>query len=642
MPLRSGFTFTRVLRLTEQVRSDGRRTGAGARVQRLTNRIPLLEELDRVMSRSGRHALRLTTAASVALAVLEMAALALLAPLLALATDSPVPGSLGPLAGWIDRAGRDKALAVLALAVLVVFLVKGVLRALVSWWTAGWLAREEVALMSKLVEAIVFAPYEWHLANSSSSYLRTTYSSVDSVVNRILYPFTIIAAEVTLTIGVTIVLLVVSPLAVLAGGGYLILLIALVRWSATSRARQQGLRNERYTKGVFAALQETFAGLKVLRIYRVEEAFISRLREQEGHCAEGKSRLRYYTELPRIILETGLVVGVIGLGAVLIAAQGTEEALPVIAMLGIGGFRLLPSLARLASAQVNMRGGRAALESVDKMLREVVPDRTNAGAFSLDWIGGDVYVGGGVPAIRLDRVAYSYPGSDRVALEDICFDVAPGEQLAIVGPSGAGKSTLVDVLLGILRPPVGSVSFRYPGGAITDRPLAAAYVPQEGVLIDATVAENVRFGRPPDDDPAEEERRVLRAIGAAHLSDVVRAMPEGTSTVIGERGVRMSGGQRQRLALARALYGSPDVLVLDEATSALDTASEERVARAIHELRGRVTVVTIAHRLSTVRDADRLVLLEGGKVVAIGGFGELASASVDFARNLELAGVELS
>ena len=234
-------------------------------------------------------------------------------------------------------------------------------------------------------------------------------------------------------------------------------------------------------------------------------------------------------------------------------------------------------------------------------------------------------------------MTFRYAESDGAdALHDIDFDLWPGDSVALVGPSGAGKSTLVDVIMA-LHPPTSGELY------VDDWPMAdvrsawqrcIGLVPQDIYLLDATIAENIAFGRSPEEI---DVGRLDAAIEMAQLGDLVGELPAGLSTVVGERGVRLSGGQRQRLGIARALYDRPRLLVLDEATSALDSITEAKITSTLRALRGQLTILTIAHRLSTVREADRLLLMEGGRIADQGPFDLLRARNESFRQLVDLA-----
>jgi ATP-binding cassette subfamily C protein len=236
--------------------------------------------------------------------------------------------------------------------------------------------------------------------------------------------------------------------------------------------------------------------------------------------------------------------------------------------------------------------------------------------------------------VTLRDVTVRYPGADGLALDRVSFAIKKGEAIALVGPSGAGKTTLVDVLIGLIAPSEGALEI--DGEALGEANRAAwqaivGYIPQNVYLMDDTLRRNIAFGL---EDDAIDERRLTEAVAAAQLDEVVRGMPDGLATSVGERGVRLSGGQRQRVGIARVLYLDAKLLVLDEATSALDGATERDIVEAIERLRGERTMVIIAHRLSTVRNCDRLIHLDGGRVLETGTWEDLETRSEPFRRLL--------
>lgn len=233
-------------------------------------------------------------------------------------------------------------------------------------------------------------------------------------------------------------------------------------------------------------------------------------------------------------------------------------------------------------------------------------------------------------------MTFCYVGAAEPALQDVTLALPAGTSLGVVGPSGAGKSTLVDVVCGLRSLDAGEVLVGGEPLASTagERRTRVGLVPQDVYLVDGSILRNVAFG-------AEENRdQVWEVLRMAHLAGFVEALPEGLDTVVGERGTRLSGGQRQRIGIARALYGQPGVLVLDEATSALDGETEAGVVEAVSALSGDMTLVKVAHRLSTIRHCDRIVYLDRGRVQAVGTFDEVAATLPEFARAVELAGLQ--
>jgi ATP-binding cassette subfamily C protein len=239
-------------------------------------------------------------------------------------------------------------------------------------------------------------------------------------------------------------------------------------------------------------------------------------------------------------------------------------------------------------------------------------------------------------SLQLEAVSLTYPGEETPAIDNVSLDISPGGSLGVVGPSGAGKTTLIDILLGLLAPTKGRVlvNGRDLSGMRQAWSRRLGYVPQSIYIFDDTLRRNIAFGYA---DNEIDEDAVLTAIEQAQLEDFVDGLSEGMDTVLGEHGARLSGGQQQRIGIARALYHDPEVLVLDEATSSLDTETEQEITAAIDNLRGIKTLVIIAHRLSTVRQCDRLIYLENGKLADSGTFEELASGNDAFRNLVELS-----
>jgi ABC-type multidrug transport system fused ATPase/permease subunit len=239
--------------------------------------------------------------------------------------------------------------------------------------------------------------------------------------------------------------------------------------------------------------------------------------------------------------------------------------------------------------------------------------------------------------IEFENVSFTYPGSETKASAEISFGVSSGSSLAIVGPSGSGKSTVLDLLLGVINPDEGRVlvSGVPPRDAIKIWPGSVGFVPQDIVIIKGSIRENVALGYPIEE---ASDDRVYKALGIANLLQFVESLPQGIDTELTERGANLSGGQRQRLGIARALFTDPKLLVLDEATSSLDAETEEEVTKSILELHGAITIVIVAHRLSTVRSSDKVAYLLNGNVTAIGTFDEVRKAVPEFNYQVEAMG----
>jgi ATP-binding cassette, subfamily B, bacterial PglK len=373
--------------------------------------------------------------------------------------------------------------------------------------------------------------------------------------------------------------------------------------------------------------------VKEIKLRNVGDDFSDRFLEARRRSAHAGADGTVYSELPKYAFDVIFVVGVALLAGGLFATDQGGEPLVTLGLFVAAGSRLLPSVVRLLGAVALVRVAEAPLRLVLDELKDLeTSEHTYASRARRS---------GPVPSgdIVVENLWYRYPGTDVDVLKGVDLLIPSGTSLAVVGSSGAGKSTLVDLVLGLHEPTSGRIT---AGGIdILDNLVGwqstLAVVPQEVYLADASLRANIAFGDRPEDI---DDARVMEAVRRSNLEGVVDELPDRLETWVGERGVRLSGGQRQRVGIARALYRQPRVLVLDEATSALDNKTERRITETIGLLSGDITVIVVAHRLSTVRHTDRLVFLDGGVVKAAGSFEEVQRSSVDFAELVQLADLD--
>lgn len=559
------------------------------------------------------------------LALLDVAALGLLAALIG-PVAAGLPVSL-PFVGELDTTGL--VWAVLLICILMV--MKSVLAVAITKWAVRRIARYEVAMGDRLFRAYINAPWINRLRRNSADMLQFSDSGVNATVNSFVMPGSTIISEVISLIAVIATLAVAQPLLALLTLLYMLALGGMLHFWSAKRARAVGetyldaaVRTGRFVLEIVGAMKEV--------TLRNKESVVSEVvKKSRTRTATARAEMAFLQGIPRYALEAGLVGGFVLVGGIGYLVGGVEQAISAIALFGLAGFRIAPSVVR---AQTVVSGMISNLPIAKRLLNEMSDTEFAAQEAAS---GTAVAVPDQAKRISFDNVSFRYASGDEPAIRNVSFDIELGTSVALVGESGAGKSTIVDIILGLVEPSDGRVSL--DGIPLSDMRHAwrerVAYVPQEVALFDATIAQNVALTWSDDADPD----RVRVALERAHLWDVVESRYGGIDAKIGERGLALSGGQRQRLGIARALYNDPLVLVMDEATSALDTKTESAVTDSIAELQSEVTVIVVAHRLSTIKHSDRIFFLRKGEVAGSGTFSELVAQFPDFAEQAHLAGL---
>ena len=391
----------------------------------------------------------------------------------------------------------------------------------------------------------------------------------------------------------------------------------------------------------YMAIQEALASYREVMVSNRRGLYVERIQRLRWQSASLSADTQFMGSIPKYVFEIALVIGALALAVSQVATKDVTAAVGIIAVFLVAGSRVMPAIMRLQGASLSIRRAEAPASKAFELARDLstkAPPRTEQLAPAeirrrLEEGHPDFH-----PLVEIKDVWLTYPGTNTPAVAGVSFTAKEGASIALVGATGSGKSTMADVLLGVVDPERGSAAIcgLPPAQAIAKWPGGVAYVPQEVALANGTVRDNVALGLPRG---AIDDDWVWAALERAHLAAFLRDGREGLETLIGENGMRLSGGQRQRLGVARALFTRPKLLVLDEATSALDAETEQAIALTMQELEGQVTTVTIAHRLATVRHCDKVIYLEGGRVIAEGSFEQVRAQSAAFDRQAQLLGL---
>ena len=421
---------------------------------------------------------------------------------------------------------------------------------------------------------------------------------------------------------------------------YLSVLILLIQLSSRRASQAAGSAVAEGSIAVNNALSDLQTAFREISVMSRTGVFLERISESREAVARGMATYNYLIAMPRYIVELGLILGALGLATFQLLARDTVDYL-VIGIFMAGGLRMMSSALPVLRSFQSVRFNMALAESAQDMLSEIREEATEGGKAEFQHVSHSVTgypnFTGTLMSVDLRNVSFRYPEGDQSinVLDEITFSISPGSTVAIIGPSGAGKSTLVDLILGLLPPSSGEivVSGVPPNVLRSLNSGLIGYVPQKPGVVSGTIEANIAIGIP----AGEVDRvKLWDAIDVAQLRDVVTALPDGVETDLGKHSDSLSGGQLQRIGVARALYTKPGLLVLDEATSALDAETEASVYESFEGLDAATTIIIVAHRLSTIQKADAIIVLDEGKVIASGTFQELRRSSQLVRRHIEL------
>jgi ABC-type multidrug transport system fused ATPase/permease subunit len=513
----------------------------------------------------------------------------------------------------------EQFLFALGIGVFILLVGSLAFKALTTYAQLRFTLMREYSVGKRLVEGYLHQPYSWFLNRHSADLGKTILSEVSTVIYTGVTPVMNLIAQGTVVIALLTLLIAMDPKLALIVGLTLAAAYGLIFKTTSGLLARMGSERVKANQERFTALSEAFGAAKEVKVGGLEHAYIKRFAEPAQTYASHQASAQVISQLPRFALEAIAFGGMLLVMLYLMAQSGSfASALPIIALYAFAGYRLMPALQQIYGALTQLRFAGPALEALHKDLMSLQPAGPNTQQPAMPL----------TQAITLNNIVYRYPNAATPALKGISLSIPAKSTVGLVGATGSGKTTTVDLILGLLDAQEGTLAI--DGQPITELnkrawQRAIGYVPQQIYLADDTVAANIAFGVAPEQI---DQAAVERAAKIANLHEfVTNDLRRGYATTVGERGVRLSGGQRQRIGIARALYHNPQVLILDEATSALDNLTEQAVMEAVHNLGHKITIILIAHRLSTVKACDQIFLLEKGELKAQGTFNDLETTS---------------
>lgn len=558
------------------------------------------------------------------LAILDTAALGLIMLVISpLVSGGPVTI---PLIGEIPESSTIWVIGVIC----ALFIAKGVLAVSLHWYATRRFARYELEVGNVLFDSYMRSSWEKRSQLSTAEVTRLVDISMANTNLGFILQLSQVPGNTLTFVSVLTVLVVAQPLTALIALVYLSLISLVMLLVVSRQAKKAGDYNRIYGYRVATIMTEMIEALKEVTLRAKLPEIGGVVARTRSVATRARANISFLGIVPKYAFEAALIGGFILIGGAAYLIGGGPAAIVAVSLFAASGFRMIPAMNALQSAMTSAAANEIYAKDVIRELRHAralppADETRDRGQLPAS-----------VERITLSGVSFRYPDADFDVLDGIDLEIPVGSSLAIVGPSGAGKSTLIDILLGLSVPTEGKVCL---GETPLDDVLKqwrsrVGYVPQRVALFDATVAQNVALTWGDDYD----EERVVRALERAQLGELI-SRGAGLDEKIGERGATVSGGQQQRLGIARALYSDPLVMVMDEATSALDTGTENRVTESVRALKGHVTFITVAHRLATIRDYDQVCYLDSGKILGRGTFDELVREVPAFHAQAELAGL---
>jgi ATP-binding cassette, subfamily B, bacterial PglK len=574
---------------------------------------------------SARAALFLLLLLFIVVSVIETIGIGMIGPFLWTASNpekiSSVP-FLRTLYQVSHVSSADQFILLLGALLVLLFCVKSVLYYFTRSYICHFSFNQQGRLILRLLNTYLSVPYDFYLSRDTAGIIKSIIVEAQGFCYKSMLPLLEAAANL-IAVVFLIMLLAKAELVLLVMVLSILLPLFFLFYRLRYKVREWGKQESEAYHGMIQVINHSLGGVKETYLIGCQSYFQDQMGLQVNRYAAAAANAMSFQFLPRITLETFLITALVLFVSVyqVFFKQEVEQLLSVLSIFAVASIRLMPAASQALAAIGQVQSGSYALDLLYADLKGVSRPDSSLNApprLSLNQAGNMPFA----HKIELQQLAYRYPGSTQNALENVSLSFRKGESIAFIGKSGAGKTTLVDVILGLLECTAGDVLV--DGVSIYSNLRAwqniIGYIPQSIFLMDDTVERNIAFGVP---DALIDPEKVMRAVQAAQLTEMIEKLPEGLKTQVGERGVRLSGGQRQRIGIARALYHEREILILDEATAALDNETEQLVTDAIHALSGTKTIIVIAHRLTTIEDCDCVYVLENGHINRFGSYRDV-------------------
>lgn len=569
--------------------------------------------------------------------LLGVVAIGLLGALSAAGLQGKAPdGKISSALDFLNLTDSSLQAQAITLSLVAVILLVG--RTLLSVFFTRrilfFLSRRGAQVSADLISRMLSQPLLLIQERTTQETLYAVTRGVELIVLQILATSMVLVSDLSLLLIMSIGLFLVDPTTAMGT----LIIFAIIGYFLYKymhvKAGTLGVNSSKLNIASNSKIVEVFSSYRESVVRNRRDFYAREIGKLRFDLADTSADINFMPYVSKYVIETSVILGALLIGAIQFILQDATHAIGTLTIFLAAGTRIAPAVLRVQQGMISIRGSigqaKPTLDLLEELGDSPLIENTNDAPETVHE--------GFTPIISIKDLIFKYPGSQKIAIDVARLEIPAGSSVAIVGSSGAGKTTLIDILLGVIKPDAGQISISGlpPLEAITRWPGAISYVPQDVVIAEGSIRENVSLGFPPDSATNE---LVMHALEIANLESFVDSLPNKLESQVGERGANISGGQRQRLGIARALFTHPLLLVLDEATSSLDGQTESSISQAIQSLKGHTTVVMIAHRLSTVKNADLVVYLADGKIIDVGSFEEIRNRVPDFDLQAKLVGL---
>ena len=524
--------------------------------------------------------------------------------------------------------------AILGSLACFLLISRTILSVIITRKALRFLSRKGAEISSVLTHKLLAQPLLDIQTSSRQESLYAVTRGAQVITLNVISNWLIVASDLSLLIIMAVGLIYINASSAIATIVFFGLLSFAIYKLSNSRAHKLGIKTSSIAIEINNSILESLNSYREIFVGNRRDFYVQKVTKKNQELSKYLSDEQFLPNISKYIIESGVILGAVLISAAQFILQDANRAAATLAIFLAAGTRIAPAVMRIQQSLIIARTGAGATEITFNFLEKIKIDKNLELSLPIPEFEHDGFIG----EILLSNVCHTYIGNSRPALQEISLKIEPGQSVALVGPSGAGKSTLADVLLGVIKPEIGSIKISGldPEECFSRWPGAISYVPQEVAISNSTIKENIALGFSSE---FINETKCWQALDIAQLKQFVEGLPDGLNTLVGENGAKLSGGQKQRLGIARAMFTCPKVLVLDEATSSLDGETESEFANSILQLRNSVTLVTIAHRLSTVIEADSVIYLEQGQIIYKGTFSEVRKSVPNFEKQAKLMGL---